>query len=260
MPTIATVKREPGTSTPNAPWTVRTVPVEVKREPGELPARGSRPGLPVAPKQEPVKRGEEAAARVKRERPEDVRIVPETPDRAAPWRRPETIPAPQPSAPAALPPAPQDTTPEDAEKEEEDETPNPIDPKWSKPARKRRGPRTAPDSTEFNTSLLRAANYSAVDPSRGVYGLIDQGLSDPGTRALIMHILPKKDAWPVLEKVRPGTLLPAISKSGRGGRTTLRVRYTTPTKYFSPGCKVSSVTVGVDEADWQSLVMKAHRI
>jgi hypothetical protein len=259
MPTLTTVKREPGSSAPNAPWTVRLVPVEVKQEPGEQAARaGARPGAPVPPKQEPVKR-EEATARIKRESPEDVRVVPETPDRAAPWRRPDIVPTPQPGAPAALPPAPQEETAEDGESGQE-ETPPQMDPKWSKPARKRRGPRTAPDSTEFNTSLLRAANYAAVDPSRGIYGLIDQGLSDPGTRALIMHILPKRDAWPVLEKIRPGTLLPAISKSGRGGRTALRVRYTTPTKYFSPGCKVSSVTVGVDEADWQSLVMKAHRI
>lgn len=64
----------------------------------------------------------------------------------------------------------------------------------------------------------------------------------------------------VLGAVKVGGVLPVIAKSGRGGTTPLRVRFTSPSQYYSPGRKVTSMTIGVDEMDWQSLMAKAHRI
>lgn len=120
-------------------------------------------------------------------------------------------------------------------------------------------PRTWGDSDHVS-SLLCVKNYEAVDPSRELYGLINQGLSDTGTRSLIMHVRRGQTPWVVLGAVKPGGVLPVIAKSGRGGTTPLRVRFTSPSQYYSPGRKVTSMTIGVDEMDWQSLMTKAHRI
>ena len=43
-------------------------------------------------------------------------------------------------------------------------------------------------------------------------------------------------------------------------RAGLRVRFTTPARYYSPGSKVTTLTVGVDETDWQSLMADARGI
>lgn len=245
------IKRERGATPPAAP-------VIVKREPGRV-----RPALPSSPPPKPLPpwavRPEIVVTR-KPEEPggrdavETVRIVPAVPERAAPWSRPDAIPAPAlaPGDPGTtpLPPVPpQETIPDSEEK-------------WKRKqahAGAAAGP-IIPQDREYKYPLLQAANYAAVDPKGKVYGLIDAGLSDAGTRALIMHVRKKLRSYPVFEKIRPGELLPASSRSRRGGTTLLRVRYTTPTRYYTPGSKVSCMTVGVDEADWQSLVAKAHRI
>ncbi len=177
---------------------------------------------------------------------EDVTIVPE---RTAPWIRKDT--------------------PERNDLPERKDVPERFPEKEDVPERKPRRPKgpwkprvppTAPNSKHFDSKLLCAKNYAALDPARESFGLIDQGLSNPGTRALILHVLPRRNAPQILGHIKPGMMLPAISKSGRGGTTALRVRFTTPTRYFAPGSKVSSLTVGVDETDWQSLMAKAHRI
>ena len=77
---------------------------------------------------------------------------------------------------------------------------------------------------------------------------------------MVIHVKRKQIAWDVLNVVKPGSILAAKSRSGRGSPTPLRVRFTTPNKYYSPGCKVTSMTIGIDEADWQSLMAKARRI
>ena len=192
-----------------------------------------------------------------------VRIVPVAPSNAAPWSRPEAVirPAePERSDHAGVVPS---VAPDE---NPSDPTVSPAEEVW---VRKNRVPYrsdrlTAMDGplplSDLSNKLLRAANYMAVDPSRKVYGLIDRGLTDSGTRTLIMHVRNRHHPFPVFEKVRPGEYLPAVSKSNRGGTTLLRVRYITPDRYYHPGSKVSTMRVGVDEADWQSLVAKAHRI
>lgn len=249
-PSGVTIKREPAERVPPSE-------VTINRE----PARRVRPALPSSPPPPPKALPPWAVKPeivVKREE-ETVRIVPAVPAQAAPWSRPDAVPVPpevgpenQGAIPTILPPPPSS---------------RPGIPPGEK--RRRRQPRlrpappprsAMPQNYEYNPRTLKAANYAAVDPTREVYGLIDEGLSDPGTRSLIMHVRRKLPAFPVLEKIRPGGLLPAASRNNRGGVTLLRVRYTTPCRYFSPGSKVSSITVGVDEADWQSLVAKAHHI
>jgi len=126
----------------------------------------------------------------------------------------------------------------------------------------RRAPkaRKASQAQDNHDFLVCARNYAAVDARRESYGLIDQGLVDAGTRTMIMHVRRGQPAWDILTTVKPGSILAARSKSGRGSPTPLRVRFTTPTKYYSPGCKFTTLTVGVDEMDWQSLMAKARRI
>lgn len=132
----------------------------------------------------------------------------------------------------------------------------------TEPAAKRVGPKAkkASQAQDNHKFLVCARNYAAVDSRRETYGLIDQGLVDAGTRTMVMHVRRGLPAWDILGAVKPGTILSAKSQSGRGGSTPLRVRFTTPTRYYPPGCKFSTMTVGVDETDWQSLMAKARRI
>lgn len=105
-----------------------------------------------------------------------------------------------------------------------------------------------PPSTRF----IGAQNYAAVEAGAERYGLIDAGPSGQG-RSLIVHVRKNQVAWPILNPIRPGAILRARPASG-GPAGELRVRYTTPAGYFSPGKKVSTLAIGVDESDWRSLV------
>jgi hypothetical protein len=100
--------------------------------------------------------------------------------------------------------------------------------------------------------LVSMRNYAAVDAEQGDYGLIDRGVRQTGVRALVMH--GRKRARDrrrdPLAGVRPGTILQVFSSvNGCGGK--LRVRYTTPARYYSPGQRVSTMGIGVDERDWR---------
>lgn len=117
-----------------------------------------------------------------------------------------------------------------------------------------------------------AQNYAAMDAESGAYGLIAGGLgeaADPGgVRSLVMHV-PRKvqhragGAHRVLTQVRPGSILRvqrAASKRARDDEPAppvreLRVRFTTPARYYGPGSKVTTLAIGVDEADWQDVVL-----
>lgn len=93
----------------------------------------------------------------------------------------------------------------------------------------------------------------------GCYGLIDRGARDGGLRMLIMHVK-KEGGRPLLDRVRPGSTLLVQSTLSGGVGGTLRVRYTTPARYYSPGERVTTLAIGVDAASWQSLVPKRRRI
>ena len=187
----------------------------------------------------------------------EARVIPGIPKGEAPWQRDSG------GRPRWYDGAEQDT--QDAAPPEHD--------RGSRPGKRARGgristwksPETTGRGTKANQALassvqLCARNYAAVDAKRERYGLIDQGLVDAGTRTMVIHVKRKQIAWDVLNIVKPGSILAAKSRSGRGSPTPLRVRFTTPNKYYSPGCKVTSMTIGIDETDWQSLMAKARRI
>lgn len=232
-PVIVVIKKEKGEDAkpseppPIPPWATRVVTVK-KEDPGKQDAV---PGIT---------------------------IVPARPPSSAPWVVPDFVPVMPRDIESArqreLPPIPEPQAQRD-----EAEAPHRSRKQRRKPAK--HSPEPPPRMWGENvSSMLCVKNYEAVDPSREVYGLINQGLSDTGTRTLIMHVRRGQVPWVVFGGVRPGGVLPVIAKSGRGGTTSLRVRFTTPAKYYSPGRKVTSMTIGVDEMDWQSLMTKAHRI
>lgn len=93
----------------------------------------------------------------------------------------------------------------------------------------------------------------------GCYGLIDRGARVGGLRMLIMHVK-KEGGRPLLDRIRPGSTLLVQSTLSGGVGGTLRVRYTTPARYYSPGERVTTLAIGVDAVSWQSLVPKRRRI
>ena len=117
--------------------------------------------------------------------------------------------------------------------------------------------------------LLCMKNYAAVDAEAGNYGLIDRGVRETGIRTLVMHIPRTRrgardkrgrllPAVAPTALVRPGTVL-RVRPTMTGGAAAggLRVRYTTPARYYSPGEHVTSLCVGVDASDWQALLRTA---
>ena len=104
--------------------------------------------------------------------------------------------------------------------------------------------------------LVRLRNYAAVDAEAGGYGLIDRGVRETGIRSLVMHTPSRRKqgraGQPLLD-VRPGMLL-SVRSPLRGTTARLRVLYTTPARYYSPGQRVTTLSIGVDARDWQAFV------
>jgi len=103
--------------------------------------------------------------------------------------------------------------------------------------------------------------YAAFEAERGEYGLIDRGEMDTGeTQILLLKVARgTKEPWRVLERIRPGETMTV--RRGKGQPPVpLRVRYTTPARYYPPGRKVTSLAVGVDASDWRALGTGAIRI
>ena len=114
------------------------------------------------------------------------------------------------------------------------------------------------------TRQISAQNSAAIEAGAERYGLIDMGPTDSSggsSQSLTVHARKcNKMPHTVLNTIRPGSVL-FVKRSRRGGRTMqLRVRFTTPAKYYSPGAKLSTLSIGVDGVDWQSLIADAHRI
>ena len=110
--------------------------------------------------------------------------------------------------------------------------------------------------------LISAQNYAAIEAGAERYGLIDMGPIDAGSRRLLTVHARKNNKAPhsILNTIRPGSVL-FVKRGRRVGRTMqLHVRFTTPAKYYSPGAKMSTLSVGVDEVDWQSLIADARHI
>lgn len=86
------------------------------------------------------------------------------------------------------------------------------------------------------------------------YGLIDQGVARGGVRCLTMHApAPSTATDTATDRVRPGSVLRVHSTAVNGGPGRLRVRFTTPDRYYAPGARVSTLRIGVDASDWACL-------
>ncbi len=133
--------------------------------------------------------------------------------------------------------------------EEEEEPPAPE-------AKQREKKREAPP-----TRLVCSQNYEAVEALRGDYGLIDNGPESGGTKPLLVHV-PRRERtpWRVLNAIRPGASLQLRPHAGKGQPKSVRVRYTTPARYYPPGARVSTLAIGVDSTDWRSLAAEAPHI
>ena len=114
-----------------------------------------------------------------------------------------------------------------------------------------------PSPGEEKGTAVCARNYAAVEAQRERYGLIDMG-SSGGSQALVVHVRKRnREPQEVLNGIRQGCVLRARR---RGRDADLRVRFVTPARYYSPGSKITTLCIGVDQSDWQSLIAAPPRI
>ena len=109
--------------------------------------------------------------------------------------------------------------------------------------------------------LLCAKNYAAVEAGREAFGLIDQGVTRAGVRAVLIHVRrATRPPWAILNGIRVGSTIMALKTKKGSVPSPLRVRFTTPSRYYTPSAKITSMLIGVNEVDWQSLMHDARRI
>lgn len=122
-------------------------------------------------------------------------------------------------------------------------------------------PRSAKSGKE-PPRLVCKQNYVAREAATGEYGVIDMGGAEQGGgRSLLLHVPPRNRLpWKTLGAIRPGSTLSVKPAQGGGPARQLRVRFTTPAKYYSPGSRVTTLAVAVDRSDWECLMANAHRI
>jgi hypothetical protein len=228
---------------PEPPWKIRLV---VKKEEGvvevkqEDPCAEETPWGAVEVKQEDPSVKEEASWRTAEVKQED---DPSMEEEEAPW---------------------------DKQVEQEDAEGSPQTPpkevtshrKTKKPLKKRKAPLDEDSMTL--THLLDSRNYAAVEAGSKSFGLIPMGIEN-NVRSLIVHVPRGKQGYSLFQNIRPGGTIRVVLNSKFIKRKTyeaktLKVRFTTPTKYIPPGAKVSCMTIGVDDAEWQSLMAKPPRI
>ena len=134
-----------------------------------------------------------------------------------------------------------------------DPAPPPMLPEAPAPVRPVRAKKAVGKSEP--SRLVCKQNYIAREAGSGEYGVIDLG----EVGSLLIHVPPKNRLpWKTLGAIRPGSVLSV--KPVAGGACHLRVRSTTPARYYSPGSRVTTLAVAVDKADWECLTANAHRI
>ena len=97
---------------------------------------------------------------------------------------------------------------------------------------------------------LREKNYSAVE-AHGWFGLIDSGCPAKGVRELIAHT-PRHNGGFTLDRLRAGQEIYLRSARNEDG-AAIRIRFTTPERYYAPGRKITTLSIGVDDAAWLRL-------
>ena len=98
---------------------------------------------------------------------------------------------------------------------------------------------------------LREKNYSAVE-AHGWFGLIDSGCPSKGVRELVAHT-PRHNGGFTLDRLRAGQEIHLRSAKNEDG-AAIRIRFTTPERYYAPGRKITTLSIGVDDAAWLRLV------
>lgn len=126
------------------------------------------------------------------------------------------------------------------------------------PPSRQKGKRKAVE--EESPVLLCARNYAAIEAGREAFGLIDQGVMTAGVRNLLVHVRRNPRPWAIMNGIRVGSTIMALRERKGGVASPLRVRFTTPSRYYTPSAKVTSMLIGVNEADWQSLMHESRRI
>ena len=113
-------------------------------------------------------------------------------------------------------------------------------------------PKSEPTPDDRPRKHVSARNYAAVEAGLERFGLIDEGPQNAG-RGLLIHVRKRcRPPFVLLNAVRPGTVL-HVRRKGQSQATPLRVRSTTPARYYSPGAPITTLAILVDEADWRSL-------
>jgi hypothetical protein len=118
--------------------------------------------------------------------------------------------------------------------------------------------------SELGRERVCVKNYAAMDAETGAYGLIGSSSGGSGgVRSLVMHVPRKvqhqpRGAYAVLSQVRAGSIL-KVRRTPRRGQPNppireLLVRFTTPARYYGPGSDVTTLGIGVDEAEWQGVL------
>ena len=112
-----------------------------------------------------------------------------------------------------------------------------------------------PEVESFRPATVTRRNYAAWDSLRSL-GLVDQGEDGWGARALVLHA-PRNHTNQELLNVTEGDFLHVFSDAG--GLHRLRVLYTGRHRYYAPGTKVSTLVVGVDDREWEALLLDQTR-
>jgi hypothetical protein len=242
------VKREPGESLPTQAAS------QVKAEPGEPPGPQVKVE-PIGPEDTPWAMQKVVTQPTRTQAPSVVRVEPVRPPKQEfPWEEEQPRPVQRTRRP----------------REDNRIHPGPARPQQHAPPGWGSQPPTRPEpAEEAGWTTARAApargggdasqqrvcakNYAAVEHGLDRYGLIDMGAQASG-RSLLVHARKRcRPAFSLLNAIRPGTILRA-RRWGDQALHCLRVRFTTPARYYSPGAQVTTLSVGVDEADWLSLM------
>ena len=219
----------------------------------------------------PVPRRKPAVKREPVEQEPTVKREPMGPD--TPWAMQTVIVQPEPARPARLvrvepvhPPKRQTPweTPRAPDLPHPPATQQHGPPSWREPSEALAKAKPAqtknnrnPPADDRPRKRVAARNYAAVEAGLERFGLIDQGPCS-GARSLLMHVRKAfRPPFLLLNAVRPGSTLLAKRLNQTA---VLRVRATTPARYYSPGSQVTTMSILVDDTDWRSLTATPSRI
>lgn len=108
------------------------------------------------------------------------------------------------------------------------------------------------ERAEDDDARVSSSHYAAVEV-HGWFGLIDHGCPSKGVRELVAHT-PRNNGGYTLDRLRAGQQIKVQPTSGPRHQEDLRVRFTTPARYYAPGARITTLAVGVDDSAWTKVV------